>query len=348
MNADRFEAITGQYRRLRVAVVGDFCLDRYLEIDPARSEISIETGLPVCNVAHVRAQPGGAGTVLNNLVALGVGEIYPVSFAGEDGEGYELGRALAAKPGVRLDYFLQTPDRHTFTYCKPLVLEPGKSPRELNRLDQKNWSPTPQALSARLSQAVLAVAEKVDAFMLLGQVDVAETGVLTTPVLETLGGIARSKPERWILADSRRGLRDFPPVVFKMNAAELAALTGTEPSSALADIASVATDLARRNGRPVFVTLAERGIVAAAPGGQWEHSPSLPVRGEIDIVGAGDSVSANLITALAAGASLREAMDLANAAASIVVHQLGTTGSASVAQLRELFVGGSKIGRAHV
>src|SRR6185436_13232782 len=118
--------------------------------------------------------------------------------------------------------------------------------------------------------------------------------------------------------------------------AELAALTGTKPSSAAADIAAVAVGLARRNCRPVFVTLAERGIVAAAPDGTSEHVPSLPVRGEIDIVGAGDAVSANLITALAAGATLREAMELANAAASIVVHQLGTTGSASVAQLRQL------------
>ena len=54
------------------------------------------------NVVNVRAQPGGAGTVLNNLSALGVGTIYPVGFAGEDGEGYELCRALAAKTGVRL------------------------------------------------------------------------------------------------------------------------------------------------------------------------------------------------------------------------------------------------------
>lgn len=339
MNADRFEAITRQYSSLRVAVVGDFCLDRYLEIDPARNEISIETGLPVYNVTNVRAQPGGAGTVLNNLVALGVGTLYPVSFAGEDGEGYELCRALAAKPGVRMDSFLQTGDRHTFTYCKPLILELDKSPRELNRLDKKNWTPTPAALSDRLSQAVNSVAEKVDAFMLLGQVDVAETGVLTKPVLETLGGLARAQPHRWILADSRRGLSDFPPVVFKMNAAELATLTGTKPSSAVADIAAVAVDLARRNGRPVFVTLAERGIVAAAPDGTSEHVPCVPVRGEIDIVGAGDSVSANLITALAAGATLREAMELANAAASIVVHQLGTTGSASVPQLRELLFG---------
>ncbi len=339
MNADRFETITAKYSRLRVAVVGDFCLDRYLEIDPARTETSIETGLPVYNVTNVRAQPGGAGTVLNNLIALGVGTIFPVGFAGEDGEGYELCRALAAKPGVYLDHFIQTSDRHTFTYCKPLVLEPGKSPRELNRFDQKNWTPTPPALAGRLSAAVTAAANAVDALALLGQVDEPETGVLTAGVLATLGAIAQSKPERLILADDRRSLRGFPPVLFKMNAAELAALTGTQPSSAISDIAAVAVGLARQNGRPVFVTLAERGIVGASPDGQSEHVPSLPVRGEIDIVGAGDSVSANLIAALAAGATLREAMELANLAASIVVHQLGTTGSASVAQLRQLGFG---------
>jgi bifunctional ADP-heptose synthase (sugar kinase/adenylyltransferase) len=53
-------------------------------------------------------------------------------------------------------------------------------------------------------------------------------------------------------------------------------------------------------------------------------------------VGAGDAVTANLACALAAGAGLREAIELANAAASIVIHQLGTTGTASVAQIGEL------------
>src|SRR6478735_5240781 len=109
MKPECFEKITGRYPTLRLAVIGDFCLDRYLEIDPARQEVSIETGLPVHNVVNVRAQPGGAGTILCNLVALGIGELHAVGFCGEDGEGYELRRALATMPGVRLDHFLTTP-----------------------------------------------------------------------------------------------------------------------------------------------------------------------------------------------------------------------------------------------
>jgi len=341
MTSDRFEGITGQYQRLRVAVVGDFCLDRYLEIDPSKPETSIETGLPVHNVTNVRAQPGGAGTVLNNLVALGVGQILPVGFAGDDGEGYELHRSMAEMPGVILDYFIQTRTRRTFTYCKPLIIEAGKPPRELNRLDQKNWTPTPAAIVAQLSANVIAAADRVDALILLGQERQQETGVLSPRVLEALKTVARADPRRLMLADSRRGLRDYPPAIFKMNATELSAFTGIKASASVDEISNAALTLARNNRQPVFVTLAERGMLGVSPDGRTEHLPALPLRGEVDIVGAGDAVSANLTAALAAGAALREAIELANGAGSIVIHQLGTTGTASVEQLRKLLAANS-------
>lgn len=335
MTPQRFASITGRYRKLRLAVVGDFSLDRYLEIDPARSERSIETGLEVHNVVNVRSQPGAAGTILNNLCALGVGTIHPIGFCGEDGEGYELLRALQAKPGVRAKGFVQTPERCTFTYCKPLVIARGRTPRELNRLDRKNWSPTPAAVQDRLIGALYAAAGKVDAIILMDQVDRAETGVVTTALLEAVRTISRRHPKLPILADSRRGLGSYPPLIFKMNAAELRTLTGGRAKFSLTSAQKQAAALAGKNGRDVIVTMAEHGICGATVGGETVHLPAWPVTGEIDIVGAGDSVTANLAAALAAGASLREALELANAAASIVIHQLGTTGTASIRQLAE-------------
>ena len=123
MNLPRFQQLAQPFPKLRIGILGDFCLDRYLEIDPALAETSLETGLPVHNVVSVRAQAGGAGTILNNLAALGVGRIFPIGFCGDDGEGYELRRALAALPAVHLEGLLQTKDRRTFTYCKPLIIE---------------------------------------------------------------------------------------------------------------------------------------------------------------------------------------------------------------------------------
>lgn len=335
MTPERLRAITSRYASLRLAMVGDFCLDRYLEIDPARAETSIETGLPVRNVVNVRAQPGAAGTVLNNLVALGVGTIHAVGFTGDDGEGYELRRALGRLPGVKTDHLLTTAERRTFTYCKPMVCEPGKPQRELERLDSKNWTPTPATVSDQIARSLRTLAGAADGVIVMDQVDLAETGVVTTPVLTALGEIARSRQVP-IIADSRRGLHGYPPLTFKMNAAELAALSGTGTAAGIDAVRGAALVLAKRNGRPVFVTMAERGVLGALPDGTVEHVTALPLRGQIDVVGAGDSVTANLTTALAAGATLREAIKLAIIASSLVIHQLGTTGTASVAQITEL------------
>ena len=336
MTSARFLELSSRYADLRVAVVGDFCLDRYFEIDPTRTEISIETGLPVHNVTNVRCQPGGAGTILNNLVALGLGRVAAVGCCGEDGEGFELRRALAKQRGVSLDHFVQSVERHTFTYSKPLVLAPGKSPEELSRLDIKNWTPTPEPVQALLCDAFERAAAEADAIILLDQVDLPETGVVTKRLLATVERYATAKPGFLIVADSRRSLRGFPPVTLKMNVAELSALTEAGRALEVAEVKVAAAQLARAHGRNVFVTMAERGIVGATPDGIVQHELSLPVRGEIDIVGAGDAVTANLTAALAAGATLREALRIAMCAASLVIHQLGTTGTASVPQLREI------------
>ena len=336
MNPERLHALTSRYAKLRLAVIGDFCLDRYLEIDPARSEVSIETGLPVHNVVNVRSQPGAAGTILNNLVALGVGRIYPVGFSGVDGEGYELRRALAARPGIQLEHFVETDQRRTFTYCKPLLVAPGQTPVELNRLDSKNWTPTPEALQERLLTSARTLAHEADALILMDQVDCPETGVITSRFLEGIRSIAGELPQRLIIADSRRSLLGYPPVCLKMNAAELATLTGMNSQADLGAIRATALVLAQAQGRYVFVTLSERGILGAAPDGATAHVPTLPLRGPIDIVGAGDAVTANLTAALAAGATLTEAITIANVAASIVIHQLGTTGTASTTQIADL------------
>ena len=335
MNVDRFQALVGRFPQLRIALVGDFFLDRYFHIDPALAEISIETGLPVYNVVKVRSQPGAAGTVLNNLVALGAGRVHAVGFCGEDGEGYELRQALQKNPGVELDRFITAHDRHTPVYGKPLVVTQTEAPRELNRLDIKNWSPTPEPLQRQIAEHVLALAGQVDAFIVLEQVDQEHTGVITPPVLAALAQVQQQYPKAVIIADSRRGLSHFPPVTLKMNGHELAHMHGYG-STSLEVSKTHAEELANRNGHPVFVTLAEHGILGAYPGEPACHVPAFPVRGPIDVVGAGDSVTATLACVLAAGASLQEAMEMAMAASSIVVHELGTTGTASPAEMADL------------
>jgi rfaE bifunctional protein kinase chain/domain len=337
MNNDRFHAVASRYQKLRIGVVGDFFLDRYLHVDPAKAETSIETGLPVYNVVEARNQPGAAGTILNNLVALGVGEIHAVGFCGDDGAGYELRRALESQAGVSLQHFITSPGRVTPVYCKPLVIEAGRSPRELNRVDTKNWTPTPDDLQHELADRVVDLAKRVEVLLILDQVELPETGVVSRRVREAAHVALMGRSSLLVLADSRRGLHHFPPLGFKMNAAELGRMTRSTATD-LEAVKSHAAQLAQSTGQPVFVTLAECGIVGAVPGRSPEHVMARPVRGPIDIVGAGDAVTANLAVSLAAGADAREAMELAMAAASLVIHQLGTTGTASVAQIGGLLM----------
>ena len=233
-------------------------------------------------------------------------------------------------------HFLQTPDRRTFSYTKPVVIEAGRLPRELNRLDFKNWSPTPGAVQQRMIESLNTLAKRVDAMVLLEQVDEADTGVLAGGVLDALGQIRHENPDLLMLADSRRGPGHFPAVGLKMNREEFAVLTGQAVDMRLPELCSAVGRLAADRGQAVFVSLSEDGIAGAKPGERPEHVSCLPVRGEIDIVGAGDAVMANLAMALAAGAETGEAMRLAMAAASVVVHQLGTTGTASLQDLRPL------------
>src|SRR5262249_48195053 len=155
------------------------------------------------------------------------------------------------------DHLVETDSRCTFTYGKPLLMHPDRPPEELDRLDNKNWTPTPVAVQNRLIRAVESLSESVDAIILLEQVSLADTGVITRRLCESLEITARRRPDLLVLADSRRGLRDYPPFTYKMNRAELQAIVGAERDLGLQDARKAAALLAKRNDRPVFVTLAE-------------------------------------------------------------------------------------------
>ncbi|MBM3493685.1 MAG: carbohydrate kinase, partial [Armatimonadetes bacterium] len=113
----RVDEILSRFNRLSIAVVGDFFLDKYMIVDPALSEVSIETGLEARQIVEIRCSPGAAGTVMNNLSALGVGELHAVGMTGDDGQGYELRRGLEFV-GASTSHLISVADRFTPTYTK--------------------------------------------------------------------------------------------------------------------------------------------------------------------------------------------------------------------------------------
>jgi rfaE bifunctional protein kinase chain/domain len=320
------EQILARLPGLTIGVLGDLFLDRYLDIDPALTESSIETGLDAYQVVRVRSNPGAAGTVINNLVALGVKEVCALAVIGDDGEGYELRQALD-RQGVSSRWLVQDSSRRTPTYTKPMLGE-----RELNRLDIKNRSPLPRAAEDAVLHSLMELWPRLDALVVLDQVSEADCGVVTARVRDRLAELGTAKPERLILADSRERIGLFRSVWLKPNQGEcVRAMPG--------ELADSIRALARQCGRPVFCTRGEHGILVSDPRSdplqEW-LVPALPVAGPIDPVGAGDSISAALACAIAAGASLPQAAAFANIVASITIRQLGTTGTASAQQIREI------------
>lgn len=308
----------------RIGVLGDLFLDRYLDIDAALTEPSVETGLDAYQVARVRSYPGALGTVINNLAALGVGTIRPIAFYGDDGEGYELQQALAKLPAVQTRRgLLVAPSRHTPTYTKPILVRSGEQPRELNRLDIKNRTPTSAAIEKILTEYLDECWNEVDALIVLDQVSEANCGVVTDRVREHLADRAARDPARFVLADSRERVREFRNVCVKPNQREAAAFPGGPAA------------FARALGRHVFQTLGDVGIDLFGPEGSQIHIPAYAVTGPTDIVGAGDSTSAGIACAITAGATFEQAAAFGNLVASITIQQIGVTGTATPDQVRE-------------
>jgi rfaE bifunctional protein kinase chain/domain len=316
-----------------IGLVGDLFLDRYLEIAADLHELSIETGLEAFQVECIRNCPGALGTIINNLAALGVGRILPLSVIGDDGLGLDLSRALQQVPGLQQDHVLRCASRATPTYIKPLQPTASGQWQELNRMDVRSREPLSPAVTDAVCEHLQRLFQQVDGLIVLDQVPEADWGVVNSTVRECLAELSYRHSAKLVYIDSRSQLRHFHFGILKGNRHELAEATGVDADDERA-IGQAAVQLSQRTGQPVFCTLGELGMLVARPSARPERVAAYRVDGPIDIVGAGDSATAGLVTALVAGADSLTAAAVANLVASITVQQLGTTGSASPDQVR--------------
>jgi bifunctional ADP-heptose synthase (sugar kinase/adenylyltransferase) len=348
LTTERIEAVLRTLPRLTIGLVGDLFLDRYLECVPGSHELSIETRLEAYQIERVRNAAGALGTVLNNLAALGVGLLVPVTAIGDDGHGYDLLKEIRKLP-VEAAHILCLPDRLTPTYTKPLRCDadgglravgnalrgvPGATWQELNRLDVRTRAPLTAAATADICRRVEQVFRSSDGLIVLDQLVDEDCGVVNSAVRDTLTQLARQEPQKLLYIDSRRFLGKFECGTLKGNQSEVLTACG-EQETGEAAVARSLDLLAQKTGRPAFCTVGERGILIARPGQEPVLVPGYPVNGPVDIVGAGDAATSGIVSALLAGANELEAAALGNLVASITVQQLGTTGTASPEQVRQ-------------
>ena len=314
------------FSRLRVLVVGDVMIDRYIVGDVER--ISPEAPVPVLRQAREYSRPGGAANVAMNLAGLGL-KTTLAGFVGRDAHAAEL-RELMKSAGIDASCLIES---GLPTIAKTRVVS---RTQQLMRIDVESRdhhaAKDCQTLQAR---AVAAVAD-ADAVILS---DYAK-GALSEGICRTVIRAARAKGISVLVDPKTRDLTKYTGATTVCpNLNELSAATGVDAHR---------TDELLQAGRDLLatlhidfltVTMSEKGIRVLRRDGKAEeiHSPAR-AREVFDVSGAGDTVIATLAAGLAGGLAVDTVVELANVAAGIVVAKLGTVPVAAHEIVAELTV----------
>jgi len=295
----------------QVWVFGDLMLDEYVRGPVNR--ISPEAPVPVVRVEGVEYRMGGAANVAGQVAALGAHPVLAGAVGG-DWAGERL-KELGARAGIDTRCVTTIDDRHTTRKLR--VLGQGQ---QLLRLD---WEASEPLSEEALLGVVESLADGPDPEAIIVS-DYAK-GSVTPRVVARLAALA-GRYGCPLLADPKRAdLAAYHGVqVLTPNLAELSLAAGRhlDPGD-LDEIGRAAGALLDAAGLPsMVVTLGERGVLVVVAGEAPAHIPAVR-RAVRDVTGAGDTMIAVLATAMAAGASLSQAAEIANTAAGLAVGEVG-------------------------
>lgn len=316
--------------RARIGLIGDLCLDMYMDVDMRLSELSREVPNYTLPVVGERVSPGGAGNVAANLAALKPKALRVLGVLGQDWRGGLLKEALRAR-GVPTDGLVISPRATTNAYIKPVRRGYSDLLYESPRLDYENREALSDGDEAALMGALERAAQEVDVLCVCDQL---KNGCVTGRIRRRVCELARDGLR--VIVDSRDRIGEYRDVIVKPN--EMEAMRALNLNGAVTPerMAQAALALSERSGRPALITLGENGCLAAEDG-RVAHIPARRVSGPTDICGAGDSFLMALACALGGGADIRAAAALGNLGASVTIAKLGETGTASRAELMRAF-----------
>ncbi len=305
--------------KLRVLVVGDICLDRWCVYDPDLSENSRETGIPRLAVISTEVTPGAGGTVANNLMALNAGRVAVIGLTGDDGNGYELLRALRSR-NISTDLMVRHAHAPTFTYTKLTNAHTGMEDQP--RIDFVAVHKIPEKIERQVLTRIESAIAAFDVMIIADQAETDDGGAVTPAVRDLAARLATRYPEKLIWADSRKRIEHFRGVVAKPNRQEADAaclrLFGSIDYRRLRQ--HLETNL-------LIITRGASGATLVQPEGEIAV-PAIRVERPVDICGAGDSFTAGASLALAATGSPVEAARFGNLVAAVTIMKRGT-GTAS-------------------
>ena len=308
LGVDRMAELLEKARDVRVLVVGDLMLDRYISGRVGR--ISPEAPVPVVHVEEDSSAVGGAANVAANVVALGAACAL-VGCVGDDEAGRELASELS-RLGVDLNGLVTTPDRPTTVKTRVMARH-----QQIVRVDREEVGDIDRQTASRVAETARCLSGSCSAVAM----EDYNKGVLVPSVLRAVLDAAKDANIPSVVDPKRQRFFDYSAVtVFKPNAKELEDALG-EPLRP-DDGPWMESVRARLGCTHLLLTLGEHGMALQSEGDDTVLLPTT-ARSVYDVSGAGDTVTAVLAVCLAAGGSVVEAAVLANHAAALEVAKAG-------------------------
>ncbi len=294
-----------------VVCAGDVMLDSFVYGEVSR--ISPEAPIPVLRIERCQSMLGGAGNAVRNLSALGCGVRF-FSATGYDAEAAKIAELLRDLPGTRA---LLERESARQTPVKTRYMAQGQ---QLLRADSESAHPVSPETAERLLQAFTAALPGCSVVLLS---DYAK-GVLSGDRARQFIEAARAAGKPAIVDPKGRDFTRYRgATLIKPNLRELGEATGLSVSGAGAQEAAARRLLLDTAAEFILITLGPEGKMLIPADGPAVRFPALALE-VYDVSGAGDTVAAVLAAAVGSGASVPEAVEVANIAAGIVVGRAGT------------------------
>lgn len=332
LTEQRVKEISDSLKNVKIATIGDICLDYYVYGDMKISELSRETPhhpLPIVKEVY---SLGGGGNVVNNIKALGVGKLLPVSIIGNDWRGFMIEKILKEN-GFDCSHIIKSYNFTTTCFLKPMRMGISKVVYEDPRLDFTNRNNISEEDEEELLKHIDEACKEADVIAVSDQL---KNGIVTDKVRERISYWAKTKK---VIVDSRENATKYEGVIVKPNEVEAAFAIGRDISNlnlTIDDYANIGHELHLKNKCPAIVTLGELGALWCDEDGET-LAPTIKAKDPIDIVGAGDTFMSAMASAYGTGISGQEAIAYGNLASGVTIKKIGTTGTATKEEILEKF-----------
>jgi rfaE bifunctional protein kinase chain/domain len=305
LDIDKLRQKVQAFEGRRVLVLGDLMLDRYIWGRVTR--ISPEAPVPVVEVVNSTSTLGGAGNVAANLRSLGAVPVL-AGVVGDDSEGEWIRKTAAEAGGIFIDPRVPTTVKTRIIAHHQQVV----------RVDQEKR----KSQSRDIEDKIVLFVRRQDCEGLA--ISDYNKGLLTRSLLRRILPLAQRRKIPVFVDPKVENFRLFSPVTFIAPNHLEAERIVQFPCRSDAEIEQAGRRLLKIiKSRYLIIKRGEQGMSVFEPGKKPLHIPTV-AREVFDVTGAGDTVLAAVSLALLAGASIRDAAIMANAAAGIVVGKVGT------------------------